>query len=56
MIVEILGKRGNQKDELIGLAQIPLANVFFVPGKDKKQGPLILSQKLPIVSSDRLVL
>ena len=56
MIVEIWGKRGNQKDELVGLAQIPLSNVFFVSEKDKKQGPLTLNQKLPIISGDRLVL
>lgn len=30
LIVEVWGKSGNHKDQLVGLAQIPLSHVFFV--------------------------
>jgi len=52
LIIEIWNKGLNTKDHLVGIAQVHLSSVFFAE-KKTTNGPLVKSEKVHIVSSER---
>ncbi|XP_066916000.1 centrosomal protein of 120 kDa-like [Clytia hemisphaerica] len=53
LVIEVWSRSQNHKDELIGICHVQLSNIFASSNFQERSGPVVCSEKVPIVSSNR---